>query len=58
MRKIVADRQAARVGGCYVDMATAAVIVAVHDALSEKNQADFAARPVRQMASIAWRLAK
>lgn len=58
LRKIVADKQAARVGGCLVDLTTASVILKVHDALNEKNRANFASRPIKQMAAIAWKLIK
>lgn len=56
LRKIVHEKQAARVGGAFVDMATASVILKVYDALNEKNQANFASRPIKQMAVIAWKL--
>ena len=57
MRRIVADHSAARVGGVYVDMTTASVIVRIGDALNEKNRETFFALPVRRMVDVAWKLA-
>lgn len=56
LRRIVEEKQAARVDGLLVDLFTASAIVKVHDALNEENRAKFVSVPVRRMASIAFKL--
>jgi len=57
VRVIVKECQANRIGGVYVDMFTAQIIVQIHDALNEANQAKFASLPMRKMAFVALKLA-
>jgi hypothetical protein len=57
VRFIVKECQANRIGGVYLDMFTAQIIVQVHDALNEVNRAKFASLPMRKMAFVALKLA-
>lgn len=57
VKKVVEERQCARVSGVLVDGTTAAVIVQVHDALNDENKKKFAALPIRRMAAVAWKMA-
>ena len=58
IRQIVTERQYAKVDGLMVDLFSASAIIAVYDALNEVNRTKYAARPARQMASIAFRVMK
>ena len=55
-RKIVDEKQAAKIDGTLVDLFTASGVVQVYDRLSPANQEKFAAMPVRQMAAVAWKM--
>lgn len=56
VRDVVTSKACARVDGLLLDLTTAHAIVAVHDALNEKNRATFAAMPLRKMARVALKL--
>lgn len=56
IRQIVKGRRKAKVDGMMVDSYTAQAILQVHDALTDKPRALFAAMPIGCMASIAWKL--
>lgn len=58
VRRIVSERQYAKVDGVMVDLFSASAIVAVYDALSEGNRAKFAAMPAPKMAAVAFKLVK
>jgi hypothetical protein len=58
LRRIVAESQYAKIDGMMVDLFSASAIVSVFDAISPANQAKYAAMPVSQMASIAFKLLK
>ena len=58
IRQIVERGQYAKVDGCMIDLFSAGAIVAVYNALSEKNQARYAAFFAPQMAKIAFKLVK
>jgi hypothetical protein len=49
---------AKRVDGQLVDITTAGMLIAVHDALNEKNQAHFASMPLVKAVTIGWKLVK
>lgn len=58
LRKIVQDKQYAKLDGQVVDMFTASMLVKVIDGLNEKNRAKFIGLPVDKMAHIGWQLVK
>lgn len=58
LRWIVANHQASRTEGVFMDGFTASMLVQVHDALNEENRAKFLALPIRKMVSVGWQLAK
>lgn len=57
LRKVVADRQANRVDGVFVDMFSASVIVQVYDLLNPENQAKLMALPLKKAATVCFKLA-
>lgn len=57
LRKIVADKQAARVDGVLVDLFSASVAVQVYDRLNEGNRAKLGAMPVRRMVNVCLQVA-
>ncbi len=58
LREIVKEHQCEKLEGTLIDVQTANVILTVHDSkdLSEENRQKFVNLPLRQMASIAWKL--
>lgn len=58
LRKIVAEHQATRTEGVFMDATTANMLVRVHDALNEENRAKFLALPIRKMVAVGWKLVK
>lgn len=56
LRSVVAQHQAARVEGTFIDALTASMLVQVHDALNESNQKKFLGHPLKQMIVIGWKL--
>lgn len=58
LRKIVDEKQAARVDGKMVDLYSASAIVTVYDKISPENQAKLAALPVEKMAAISFQMLK
>lgn len=58
LRKIVKDKQHAKVEGLMVDLYTASVLVQVYDALSGVNKMKFAQMPLRQMVDVGYKLVK
>lgn len=56
-RRIVDTRSMAKIDGVTVDLWTASIVVAVHDALSETNRANFTTRSAGEMARLALQLA-
>lgn len=58
LRKIVAEKQHAKVCGVNVDLFSASAIIAVHDKLNSANRARYRDLPVRQMASVAFKMLK
>ena len=58
IRSIVTNCQYAKVDGIMVDLFSASAIVAVYDALSEKNRVHFSSMPAGKMAVLAFRLVK
>jgi hypothetical protein len=57
-RKIVEERQCARVQNTLVDLYTASAIVTVYDHLNPQNKSLFAGLPLRKMAGVAFKLCK
>ena len=58
IRRIVTEKQYAKVDGVMVDLFTAGAIVGVYDAISEANQAKYREMKAPVMASIAFKLMK
>lgn len=58
IRRIVDERQYAKVDGCMVDLFSASAIIAVYDALNDENKARFSALTIQKMAAIAFKLVK
>ena len=58
IRRIVNDRQYAKIDGTTIDLFTASAILAVFDALNETNQVAFLAMPIPKMAAVAFKLLK
>jgi hypothetical protein len=56
LRKIVADRQANRVEGLFVDGFTASAVVQVFDACNEHNKALLLSFPLRKMVAVVWKV--
>lgn len=57
VRFVVRECQAQRIGGVYIDLFTAQIIVQIHDSLNETNQKKFESLPMRKMAFVALKLA-
>lgn len=57
LRKILKDKQYAKVDGVTVDLTTAGVLVQIYDKLSETNREKFASLPVHKMIALGWKLA-
>lgn len=57
VRDIVREHQYAKIDGVIVDAFTAQTILQVFDNLNDKNQKRMAQMPIRQMASIAMKVA-
>ena len=55
---IIGKRQAKKIDGVLVDMQTAHVIMKVWNALSSSNRKKFEKLPIKQMATVAWKLVK
>jgi hypothetical protein len=58
IRRIVSEKQYAKIDGLMVDGFTASAIIAVFDALSPENQARYLQFSIPRMASIAFKLIK
>ncbi len=58
IRRIVDEKQYAKVDGQMIDLFTASHIVQVYDALSEANRAKFASFTAPKMGMIAYKLTK
>lgn len=56
LRRIVRERQMAKVDGVRVDTFTAHAIVNIYDQLNEENQRTFGSMDVRKMAAVTWKL--
>lgn len=56
LRKIVAEKQYAKVNGMTVDLFTASTVVQVYDALNEENKAKFTALSLPKMVGLTWKL--
>jgi hypothetical protein len=57
LRKIVRERQAAKVQGKTIDMSSANIVIQVYDALNSTNQKKMAGMKVGPMVNLAWKLA-
>jgi hypothetical protein len=57
-RKIVAEKQYAKIDGVMVDLFSASAVVQVYDALNPDNQKKYAAMPAAKMAAAAFQLMK
>lgn len=57
-RRIVGEKQYAKIDGVAVDLFSASAVVAVYDKLSPENQERFRNLPPAKMASIALKLIK
>jgi hypothetical protein len=57
-RKIVAEKQYAKIDGVMVDLFSASAVVQVYDALNPDNQKKYAAMPASKMAAVAFQLMK
>jgi len=57
-RKIVEEKQYAKIDGCMVDLFSASAVVQVYDALSPENQKKYAGYTADKMAKIAFGLIK
>lgn len=57
-RKIVAEKQAAKVNEVMVDLFSASAIVQVYDAINEANRAKLVSFPVAKVADISFKLCK
>jgi hypothetical protein len=55
---IIGKKQAQKISGVLVDMQTALVIMKVWNALGSSNRAKFEKLPIKQMATVAWKLMK
>jgi hypothetical protein len=52
MRKIVAEKNAAKINECFIDLFSASAVVKVYDAVNEKNRARLLALPVGRVCEI------
>ena len=55
---IIGKKQAQKISGVLVDMQTALVIMKVWNALGSSNRSKFEKLPIKQMATVAWKLMK
>lgn len=55
-RSVMQNRQAEEVDGVLLDMATAGLLVGIHDNLNPENQAKFAELPLGAAVDTAWKL--
>jgi hypothetical protein len=58
IKDIVKRKQYKKIDGVMVDMQTANVIMKVWDALGSSNRSKFEKLPIKQMATVAWKLMK
>jgi hypothetical protein len=58
VREVHESGCAKRVDGSMLDIVSAGMLVAVHDALNEKNQAHFAGLPLPKAVNLGWKLVK
>jgi hypothetical protein len=56
-RQIVAEKQANRINGVFVDLFTASTVIQVHNALNSENKVKLEALPARKMAMVCLKLA-
>lgn len=56
LETIVSEHQACEIDGVLVDAFTANLLVRVHHAFSETNQAKFLSLPMPRMGAVAWLL--
>ena len=56
IRRIVEEKQYAKVDGTMIDLFSASAIIAVYDALNEQNKARYAAMPAGRMGLVAFKL--
>ena len=56
MRRIVANRTAAKVNECFIDTWSAFAVVKVYDSVNEKNKARLLALPVARVCQIAMQV--
>jgi len=56
IRRIVEERQYAKIEGVAVDLFTASAIIQVYDKLNDQNKAKLAAMPVPKIAAVVWKL--
>jgi hypothetical protein len=57
-RRVVETSTAGRVGGTYLDLFTASMLVQIHDALNAENSAKFAAMPILRAVHVGWTLTR
>ncbi len=58
IRRVVAEKQYAKIDGVMMDLFSASYITQVYDALNPENKIKFASFPAARMAGIAFKLAK
>ena len=58
LRRIVDEKQAARVEGLLVDLFTASAIVSILDGLNPTNRERYLSLPIENMANIAFKMMK
>lgn len=56
IRKVVSEKQYAKIDGQMADLFTCNTIMTVYGALNQENQLIFASLPFRKMASVAFKL--
>jgi hypothetical protein len=56
MRKIVAEKNAAKINECFIDLFSASAVVKVYDVVNEKNKASLLALPVGRVCEIAMQV--
>ena len=56
IKKIVEEKQCAKVDGMMIDLFTASKIAVVYDNISEANREKYVSLPVEKMASMAYQL--
>lgn len=55
LRRIVAECQYEKIDGYLMDATTAQMLIAVHDGLSEENQARFDSVPLARLVDFGWK---